>query len=105
MRIPNIGGYSESSQAPEEAADILGQQAGLLHRREVPAPRHVGPVSDVVHALDPRAGREGRLEREARDAAGNVDSLAGAEAEGSLRRFEVEPDRGTDRLRGPVNHY
>ena len=43
-----------SAHGAEEGPEILDEQFGLLHGREVPSARHDRPVRDVVALLDPR---------------------------------------------------
>ena len=45
----------DSAHGPEERPHVLDEQLGLLHRGEVAAAGHLGPVRHVVPALDPRA--------------------------------------------------
>ena len=56
MRDKIVLGLS-SAHRSEEGPHVVDEQLGLLHRGEVAAARHVGPVRHVVAPLDPaRAG-------------------------------------------------
>jgi hypothetical protein len=52
------GAGAISAERAEEGADLLGQELGLLHGAEVPAPRHLEEAAKVaIRALDPLAGQ------------------------------------------------
>src|SRR5688572_6937833 len=50
-------GSGTAAQRPEERAQLLGEQLGLLQRAEVAAARQLGPAADVEEPLGPLARR------------------------------------------------
>src|SRR4029450_7938040 len=62
-----------SAQRAEARAHVVDEELGLLHRGEVSAARHLGPVHEVVVVLDPGARRPDDLAREDRGTGRHVD--------------------------------
>src|SRR2546430_17374294 len=66
-----------SPQVAEESTDVLGEEPGLLERREVTARRHHRPALDVVDAFRPRARRADDLFLEDCGGRGGLVALSG----------------------------
>src|SRR4051812_28560929 len=94
LRISPVG--------PEERAQILCVELGLLERREVPPARQLGPADDVRRALCPRPRWDRHVAREHGDAARHLDA-AGVLGDRDLRGVVIQTERGPDRLRQPVD--
>src|SRR4051812_14698486 len=81
MCLCSLRGFCTLSQRPEEGADVLRQQLGLLHRGEVAAAWQLGPALQIVAALDPLARRHGRLLWQLGQPARHLNALALPELE------------------------
>src|SRR5689334_6111386 len=92
-------------QRPVKGPDVIGQHCWLLHRGEVPAPRHYRPALQIVGALRPTFGWRGDFPRKDRNRGGRFNPFARLEPERMVQLLVVEADRRTDRAAYPVNHY
>src|SRR3954454_15535443 len=102
-RIPPLSNRSaerpRSASGGEERPQVGDEEVGLLHRGEVAAARHLGPVGHVVPALDPGARVAQYFLRVAGHAGRHVDPLHRL---GAVHVLPVEARRRRDRLRDPV---
>src|SRR5207248_8100163 len=91
------------SQWAEELPDVVDQQAGLLHGREVAAARHLGPAGDVVVVLGPLPRRIEQLPGEQGAAGRQRHELFGGPEPADPAGLAVEAGRGSERLGHPVD--
>ena len=72
-REPGRARSQTSAVRPEEVAQLLGVQLGLLERREVPAACRLGHAHGVRGAVEPRARRPDQVVREDREPGRHLD--------------------------------
>src|SRR6202011_4009262 len=93
------------TQSSEKQADILHQQFRLLERSEMAPTGHFRPVLDIVSALDPALGRNRAFFRKTRNPARDCDVITFLEVKRGAVILVIEPARGMDGLRHPVERY
>ncbi len=94
-----------SRHGREERANVIGEQLRLLHRGEVAAARHLGPVRDPVLTLDPRARKPQGLLGIARDPGRHVDEVRQPASGTRVLALPVEAHRGRDGPGHPVDGH
>jgi uncharacterized membrane protein YczE len=81
LMLPWFTIASPSTQRPVERPEVVDEQVGLLERREVAAPGHIGPAHDPVTPLHNGSRRdELSLAGEHGDAGGHVDAYPRGQA-------------------------
>ena len=105
-RLTRLHAHALQRTVRKNVPEVVDEQLGLLHGREVPAARHVDPVGHVVTLLHPRSGEAQDLFlRIARDAGGNSDVLRRLLQHAAVHGLPVQARRRRDGLRDPVEHH
>src|SRR4029077_20810780 len=95
------------AEVVEEGCDVAAEQVGLLGGWEVAAAGHGRPPADVVQAFGPLAGRRAIVDELVEDSyrGGHPNRVGQTQLGRQPPVVHVVPDRGGDRLGGPVQGH
>ena len=97
-------GVSVSPETPEEPPYIFDQQMRLFQRREVTAPRHIGPRYDVESWFEPLSWNEVRFFWESRNTRWYSHSRVKEKRRIESSRFVVATSSTSNAVRSPIEH-
>jgi hypothetical protein len=89
-------------ETPEKTPNVGRKKFRFFHCREMAATRHVGPLRDIEHPLQPSAWRVVNLFRKVCKAHRRQYPLSGGETRGLQSVFPVHLNGGTNALGEPV---